>query len=64
MEIQHEDKEAKVLVEELLNALPAWNEVPDLIMEAEDGRMIPEASTKRKREEVALGQRKQWQRED
>ena len=32
-EIQHEDKEAEVLVEEMIDASLAWNEVPDLMME-------------------------------
>ena len=31
-EIQHEDKEAKAMAEGLLDAQPAWNEVPDLMM--------------------------------
>ena len=65
VEIQHEDKEAEVLAEERLDAPPAWNEVPDLMMEAEDGMMILKAATKRKREgeEVAWWPRKR-QRED
>ena len=52
-----------VLVEEMLDVPPAWNKVPDLMMEAEDGRMIPEAATQRKREEIARGWMKQC-RED
>ena len=48
----------------MLDALPVWNEVPDLVMETKDGRMIPEAPTKRKRDEVALGQRKQRREDD
>ena len=32
-EIRHEDKEAEAMAEEMLNALPAWNEVLDLIRE-------------------------------
>ena len=55
--IQHEDKEAEVATEEILEVPPSWNEVPDLMMEAEDGRMIMEAATKRKRDEVARGWR-------
>ena len=49
----------EVLAEEMLFAPPAWNEVPNLMMEAKDGKMIPEAATKRKREEVAWRRRKQ-----
>ena len=41
----------------------ALNEVPDLIMEAEEGRMVTEAATKRKRDKVACGLRKRL-RED
>ena len=52
-----------MLAEEILDAHQAWNEVPDLMMEAKGGRMIPEAAINRKREEVAWGWRKQ-QRED
>ena len=37
----------------MLQVPPAWNEVPDLMMEDEDGMMIKEADTKRKRDEVA-----------
>ena len=47
----------------MLDALPALNEVPDLMMETEDGRMITEEATKRKRDEVARGWRK-GRRED
>ena len=32
---------------------PEWNAVPDLIMEDEEGMMITETDTKRKRNEVA-----------
>ena len=41
------------MAEEMLDAPLACNEVPDLMMKAEDGRMIPEAATKQRREEVA-----------
>ena len=52
------------MAEETWNDAPlAWNEVPDLTMETKDGRMIPETATKRKRDEVPRGQKKQ-QRED
>ena len=50
--------------EEMLDAPPALNEVPDLMMETKDGRMIPEAATKRKRDEVGLGRRKRPREED
>ena len=39
-EIQHEDKEAEAMVKEMLDAPPVWNEVPDLMMETKDCRMI------------------------
>ena len=48
-------------MEKMLEAPPAWNEVPDLMMEAEDSRMI--AATKKKRKELNKGQRK-WRRKD
>ena len=47
-EIQQEDKEAEVLMEEMLYSPPSWNEVPASMMETEDGRMIPEAATTQK----------------
>ena len=47
----------------MLDTPPAWNKVPDLMMEAEDGKMTLEAATKQKRDEVALWRRKQ-KRED
>ena len=43
---------------------PAWNEVPDVMMETEDGRMTTEAAKKRKRDEVDHGQRKWWREDD
>ena len=46
------------MAEEMLDTLLAWNEVPDVMMETEDGRTILEAATKWKRDEVARGQRK------
>ena len=46
-ELQHKDKEAEMMAEEMLDALPALNEVPDLMMEIEDGKRILEAATKR-----------------
>ena len=45
-EIQHKDNEAEVAVEEMLEVPPAWNEVPDLMMEDKDAMMITEADTK------------------
>ena len=51
-EIQHKAKEVEAMAEEILDAPPAWNEVPDLMMETKDGRMILEAATKRKRDGV------------
>ena len=49
---------------EMLDAPTAWNEVPDLMMETEDGRMIMKAATKRKRDEVARWWRKQRREDD
>ena len=37
-EIQHEDKDAEVMAEEMLEVPPAWNAVPYLMMEAKDSR--------------------------
>ena len=62
-EIQHEEKEADVMAKEMLDTPLVWNEVPDPMMETKDGRMIREAATKQKRDEVACGRRKR-QRED
>ena len=45
------------MAEEMLEAPPIWNEVPDLMMEVEDGSMMPEAALKRRRDEVAQEQR-------
>ena len=45
-EILNEDKEVEVAAEEMLEVPLAWNEVPDLMMEAVDCRMITEAATK------------------
>ena len=39
-EMHHEDKEAEIMVEEMLEALPPWSEVPDLMMETKVGRTI------------------------
>ena len=61
--MHYEDKKAEVMVEELLKALLAWVEVPDLTMDSGWEVIIPSAATKRKRDEVAQGWRKQ-QRED
>ena len=48
----------------MLEAPPAWNDVPDLMMEAEEGRILPKAAVKRKREVVARGRRKQQRDEE
>ena len=56
--MHHEDKKVEVMAEEMLEAPPAWGEVLDLLMETEGGRIILEAATKRKRDEVARGRRK------
>ena len=60
LEIQHEEKEVEVAAEEMLEVPPAWNEVPDLRMKDEEGKMIMEVTTKQKRDEVARGWRKGW----
>ena len=52
-EIQQEDKEAEVAEEVMLEVPPVWNAVPDQIMEVDQGLMITETDTKRKRDEVA-----------
>ena len=54
----------KAFTEEMLDTLPAWNVIPDLMMETEDGRMISEAPSKRKRDEVVCGQRKRRREDD
>ena len=59
VEIQHEDKEAENIAEEILKAPPVWNEVPDLMMEVEEGRIMPEAAVKQRRDEVAQGRREE-----
>ena len=38
---------------EMLEIPPDWNAVPDLIMEDDEGTMITETDTKRKRDKVA-----------
>ena len=48
----------------MLEVPPEWNAVPDLIMEDEEGMMIMELDTKKKRAEVAGGQRKQQKEDD
>ena len=62
-ELQLEDKETEVFVEEMLEAPPAWKEVPDLMMVVEEKRMMPEAPVKQKMEELTQGWRK-WRREE
>ena len=57
--IQHEDKEAEMADEVLLEIPPEWNAVSDLIMEEEEELMITEMDNKWKRDEVAQGCRKQ-----
>ena len=37
----------------MLEVPPEWNAVPDLIIKDEEGMMITETDTKRKRDEVA-----------
>ena len=57
-------KKVKVLAEEMLEAPPAWNEVPDLMMEVEDGMMMSEAAVKQRRDEVTRGRRKRRKEDD
>ena len=59
-EIHHEDKEAEARAEEILEVPPERNEVLDLMMEDKDVLPEAEGSTKRKRDEVARGRRKQF----
>ena len=56
-EMLYEDKEVEIMAEELLEALPAWGDVPDLMMETKEEVMIPGAATKGKRYEEACGRR-------
>ena len=46
--IQHEDKEAEVAAEDMLEVSPAWNEVTDHMNEAKESKLITEAATKQK----------------
>ena len=48
----------------MLEVPPAWNAVPDLMMEAEDGWMITKVATKGKQDKVAFGRRKLWRVDD
>ena len=52
------------MAEEMLEVPLAWTEVPDLMMEDEDGIMIMKADTKQKRDEVAQGRRKRQKEDD
>ena len=54
-EICHEDKEAEARAKEMLEVLPEWNEVLDLMMEDKDVWPATEAAVKRKIDEVARG---------
>ena len=58
-EIHQGNKEVEARAEEMLEVPPEWNEVPDLMMEEEN--VLPKAtgSTKRRRDEISRGQRKQ-----
>ena len=47
-EIQHEDKEAEGMVEEMLDAPPVSNKVHDLMMETEGWQIDNESSYKAK----------------
>ena len=62
-EIYHEDKERETQAEEMLDRLPEWNEVEDLIWE--DGDIFSEGVRleKRMRDEISQGWRK-WRKED
>ena len=63
-QIQHEDQEAEMLGEVMLEIPLEWNAVPDLIIEDKEGLMITETDNKRKRYEVAQGHRKRWKEDD
>ena len=63
-EISHEDWERVFQAEEMLDELPGWNNVEDLIME--DGEILAEnmKPKKRRRDEVARGRRKRRKEDD
>ena len=63
-EIHHEDRERAFQAEERLDAPPGWKDVKDLIME--DGEIVEENTRpeKRRRDEVARGQRKRRKEDD
>ena len=50
--------------EVMLEILPKWNGVPDLIMKDEEELMITETDKKRKRDEVVQGCRKHRKEDD
>ena len=58
-EIHQGNKEEEARVEEMLEVPPEWNGVPDLMMEEED--VLPKAtgSTKRRRDKISRGWKKQ-----
>ena len=45
------------MAKEILEAPLVQNEVPDLMMEVEEGQMMPEAAVKQRRDEVAQERR-------
>ena len=52
-EIQHEEKEAEMVEEVMLEIPPEWNAVPDLIMKDEEELMIMETDNKWRSDEEA-----------
>ena len=62
-EIHHKDKQAEVLAEEMLEAPPAWSEVPDLMIGNGKGQKDTGSSYEAEEDEVTRGRRKQ-RRED
>ena len=59
-----ETKKVEAMAEEQLEALPEWNEVPDLMMETGEEVEMTNVAAKRKRDEVAQGQRKRWKEDE
>ena len=64
VELYHEAKEAEAMIEEQLEVWLQWNAVPNLMMDPgiEEDRL--EHHTKRRRDEVARGRRKQRKEDD
>ena len=57
-EIHRGSKEVEARAQEMLEVLPEWNEVPDLMMEEEDILPLAIESDKQCRDEISQGRRK------